>query len=153
MDYECAYRVRPAQPVLAARLRTPVSKLPTYLGEVYGRLQAYLDELGESWAGPPYSAYYNSNMNDLDTEIGMPVNRALPGRDDLLPGEIPAGPQAYTIHIGPYSKIGPAYDALDEWCKEAGHTATGVAYEVYIDDPQEVPAAERRTELIFLLAE
>ena len=52
---------------------------------------------------------------------------------------------ARCVHTGPYSGMRPAYDALVAFCAEQGLTPTGVAYEIYIDDPGEKPAAELRT--------
>ncbi|MCW5880337.1 MAG: GyrI-like domain-containing protein [Anaerolineae bacterium] len=145
MSYQCELYEQAAQPTLSVRLRLPVQDLGATMGRVYPAIAQYLAELGEPMAGAPFAAYYNMDMADLDTEIGIPVARLLPGRDDIMPGEMPAGRVARCVYTGPYSGLRPAYDALGAFCAEQGVTPTGVAYEIYIDDPGEKPAAELRT--------
>jgi effector-binding domain-containing protein len=115
-----------------------VGDLPQVFGEAYGAIMQYLEQLGEYPSGEPFAAYYNLDMQDLDLEIGFPVNKVIPGKDAIKPGEIPAGKQVSCIHKGPYSQVVPAYNALMQWINENGYTPTGVAYEFYLNHvPQE----------------
>lgn len=151
MSYTCGFVKQPAQPVLSIRTRTAVENLPQVLGAAYEKIIKYLSELGEFPCGAPFAAYYNTDMQDLDLEIGFPVLQALPGKDEVKPGEIPAGKQAVCLHIGSYSKVEPAYEALMEWVVEKGYTPTGVAYEFYLNDPSETPEEELKTRIVFPL--
>jgi effector-binding domain-containing protein len=108
-------------------------------------------ELGEQCAGPPYAAYYNEDMENLDVEIGCPVARELPGRGEIRAGEIPGGKVATCLHIGSYSDIGPAYVALSQWMEENDHAPAGAAYEFYLNDPDETPPEELQTQIMFPL--
>jgi len=121
------------------------------LGEAYGRIAAYLAGSGEIPAGAPFTAYYNMDMQDLDVEIGFPVSKPLAGKDDIRASEIPGGKLAFALHTGPYSECGPAYEALTQFVKEHGFEATGVAYEFYLNDPQETPQAQLQTQIVFPL--
>ena len=140
-----------ARPVLAVRVRTSLEGIPQKLGESYGVIGEYLDELGESMAGAPYAAFYNMDMQDLDVEIGMPVSRELPGRGAIQAGHIPGGKAASGINTGPYREMEPTYEALAQWMAEKGLEPTGVAYEFYIDDPAEIPQKVVRTQIYFPL--
>jgi effector-binding domain-containing protein len=151
MSYQCQVKEQPSQPTLAIRTRTSVQQLGQALGEAYGAIAQYLGELGEAPAGPPFAAYHNEDMEDLDVEIGFPVARELPGRGDILAGEIPGGGVATCLHTGPYSGIGSAYEALSHWMEENGYQPTGVAYEVYLNDPDETPPEELQTQIAFPL--
>jgi effector-binding domain-containing protein len=111
----------------------------------------YLGELGEQPVGPPFVAYFNEDMADLDIEIGFPVARELPGRGGVQPSEIPGGKVATCLHVGPYGEIEPAYEALTEFVAESGHEATGICYEVYLNDPQETPPEALQTQILFPL--
>jgi len=91
------------------------------------------------------------DMQDLDVEIGFPVSKSLPSKHDIKASEIPGGQVATCLHTGPYSKIEPAYNALSQWMKENGYEATGVAYEMYLDDPAETPPQELKTQILFPL--
>lgn len=151
MDYQCQIREQSEQPVLSIRRRTSVQDLPQLLGETYGRIAGCLAEMGEQPVGAPFAAYYNMDMQDLDVEIGFPTARPLAGKDDIQPGVIPGGKLAYALHTGPYSEIAPAYDALTLFVKEQGYQPSGVAYEFYMNDPQETQQAELHTQIVFPL--
>jgi effector-binding domain-containing protein len=151
MSYKCEIKEQSTQPALSIRTRTSVEHLPQVFGGAFGAIAQYLGELGEQPAGPPFAAYYNMDMQDLDVEIGVLVTKSLPGKDDIKASEIPGGQVATCLHTGPYSEIEPAYNALSQWMKENGYEATGVAYEMYLDDPAETPPQELKTQILFPL--
>jgi len=91
----------------------------------------YLGELGEHPAGPAFAAYHNMDMQNFDVEIGFPVSKKLPGKDDIQSGIISKGKTATCIYIGPYKEMKPAYDALMNYMKKNSFVPTGVAYEFY----------------------
>ncbi len=140
-----------AQPILAIRTRAAVGDLPNVLGPAYQSLVEYLTEMGTYPAGPPFVAYYNMDMADLDIAIGFPVAKELPGKDNMKPGEIPAGKYATCMHIGPYNKIENAYNSLTEFIKEQDFTPSGVAYEFYLNDPRTIPEEELQTKVMLAL--
>jgi effector-binding domain-containing protein len=121
------------------------------LGRAYGAIAQYLGELGEQPVGPPFTAYYNMDMQNLDVEIGFPVSGRLPGKDDISASEIQGGKVATCLYTGPYSEIEPAYNALSQWMKDNGYEATGVAYEMYLNDPEQTAPQELQTQIVFPL--
>ena len=151
MSYKCEVKEQTTQPTLAIRTRVSVQDLPQTFGKAYRAIAQYLGELGEQPAGPPFAAYHNMDMQNLDVEIGIPVSRKLAGRDDIQAGEIPGGKAATCLYVGPYAEIEPAYTALSEWMKDNGYKATGVAYEMYLNDPEETPPQELQTQIAFPL--
>jgi effector-binding domain-containing protein len=151
MSYHCELKEWSAQPTLAIRTRAAVQDLSRVMGETYGAIAQYLGELGEYPAGPPFAAYHNMDMQDLDVEIGFPVARELPGRGDIQAGHLPQGKVATHLYTGPYSDMESAYDALSRWIEENGYEPTGVAYEFYLSDPEETPPDEHQTQIVFPL--
>jgi effector-binding domain-containing protein len=151
MSYQCQLKEQPAQPALSIRTRTSAQELPQEMGQAYRALAEHLQEQGQEPAGPPFAAYYNMDMQDLDVEMGVPVPDAMPGQDQIQPSQIPGGKLATCIHTGPYEKIEAAYTALSIWVQEQGHRATGVAYERYLNDPSQTPPEALRTEIVFPL--
>ena len=73
MSYKCELNEQATQPALSIRTRTPVQDIPQVLGKAYGAIAQYLGELGEQPVGPPFAAYYNMDMQNLDIEIGFPA--------------------------------------------------------------------------------
>lgn len=147
MEYNCKIIELDDQPVITVRRTNPVENLPAFFGEVYGMMAHYLGELGEKPTGMPFAAYYNMDMSALDVEAGFPVASELPGKGEIKSGKIPAGKFAVVTYVGAYDKIGPeAYEALSDFVKQQGYEDTGIAYEYYLNDPNEgvVPETEIR---------
>lgn len=151
MSYDCELRTQGPKATMTVRTRTPVSQLPQALGKAYGEIAAYLGSLRERPAGPPFVAYHNMDMQDLDVEIGFPVSHPLPGQGKLLPGAMPEGQIATCLHTGPYEDIPAAYDALNRWIDEHGYQATGLAIEIYLNDPQTTQPAQLQTQIMLPL--
>ena len=151
MSYTCEIKEQSARPTLTIRATTPVQGLSQLLGQAYGAVAQCLGELGEQPAGPPFVAYYNMDMQNLDIEVGFACAKKLPGKGEIQSGEIPAGKFASVVHTGPYDQCGPAYEALNQFVKERGHVATGMAYEFYLNDPQQTPPQELQTLIMFPL--
>ena len=151
MDFQCELKEQVAQPTLSIRVRTPIDGLPQLLGESYSKIAGYLAELGAQPAGAPFAAYYNLDMQELDVEIGLPVEEPLSGKDDTQASQVPGGKLALALHTGPYGDIGPAYDALIQFAKEQGCEPTGVSFEFYLNDPQETAQENLQTQIVFPL--
>ncbi len=139
------------QPVLSVRKRTSVANLQKEIGDAFGAIMGYLTETGEQPAGPPFAAYYNMDMEDLDVEMGFPVSKPMDGKGGISMSVIPAGRHAHCMYKGPYEKMAPTYEALTAWLNENGHTPTGVCYEFYYNSPLEVPESELLTKIAFPL--
>lgn len=151
MTGQCEVKDVAPQPTLGVRKKTSLENISTMLGEAYGTVAQYLGELGEYPAGPPYAVYYNEDMQNLDVEAGFPVARELEGRGEIQAGKFPGGEAATCTHVGPYAEIEAAYTALSEWVQEQGLEPTGVAYEIYLNDPDETPPEELQTQILFPL--
>ena len=149
MAFKCEITPRSAQPVLAVRTHTAVQDLPAFLGRAFGAVAQYLGEQGLEPAGPPYAAYHNMDMENLDVEAGFPVTKALASRGEVQAGEMPAGRYASCLFTGAYSDMPPAYEALTQYVKDQGCEPTGVSYEVYMNDPASVAPNELQTLIVF----
>lgn len=151
MDYKLELTQQPVQPVLSLRKRTAVANLPMELGRAYGAIIQYLNEIGAKPVGAAFAGYYNMDMEDLDVEMGFLVSKAIPGRGEIVSGEIPAGKQLSCMYKGPYKDMVPAYDAMNKYISENGHVPTGISYEFYYNSPQEVPESELLTKIVLPL--
>jgi effector-binding domain-containing protein len=140
-----------AQPILSIRTRTSLEKLPQLIGNSYHRIAGYLEELGEKPADVPFTAYYNLDMQNMDIEMGFPVSRALPGRDDIKASETMAGKAALYMYKGPYSEMEPVYNEIFKWIAQNGYQPAGVYYEYYYNSPGEVAESELLTRIVIPL--
>jgi effector-binding domain-containing protein len=151
MTYKCELIEQAPQPTLFIRTKTTIKDLPQELGKAYGSIGEYMAQQGTQPAGAPYAAYHHFEKDNVDVEIGFPVASQLPGKDPIQPGQLPGGKIAQCLYEGPYNKIEPAYTALMDYVAEQGHEATGVAYEFYLNDPNEVPPENLLTQVAFPL--
>jgi effector-binding domain-containing protein len=138
MAWNIELKEKPLQYTVVIRKRASVSELPKIIGECYGAIGKYLGELGEQPSNAPFVAYNNLDMENLDLEIGFPVNKILPGKDDIVGGEIPAGPFVTCLYKGPYSDMKKLYEEMMNWMAENGYEMSGAAYEYYLNSPAEV---------------
>ena len=149
MSYKCELYDQNAQPTLSIRTRTAVQDLPKTLGEAYFTLGQHMASLGLEPGGAPYTAYYNMDMQDLDIEIGFPMSEQVPGKGSIDAGELPAGKYSSVLHKGPYPELSAAYAALNEFVEKSGLKPSGVAYEFYLNSPDEVVPEDLRTQIVF----
>ena len=82
------------------RLETTIDELPSLINESYRRIAEYLAELGKR-RDAPFAAYYRLDTQSIDIELGVPVSKNLPGKDDIKSGETVPGDAVIYIHEGP----------------------------------------------------
>lgn len=151
MKYVCELEQVEKGYVACIRTRCASTEIPNVLGQGYGKIFGYLQSLGMHPTGMPYTAYFNMDMHNLDIELGMPVEKPFESTDEVISGEMMAGPYAVTVFTGPYGELEPAYQALSEWMAEQGHVPVGVAYEFYLNDPGDTPPEKLMTKIMFPL--
>ena len=95
---------RKFQPTLCVRTFTSVEKLPELIGNSYQRIMSYMEQMGEEMDGEPYVGYFSLDMQHMDVEIGIPVDKVLPGMDDISPGELPVGPVVTGLYKEAYAE-------------------------------------------------
>jgi AraC family transcriptional regulator len=66
-------------------------------------------------------------------------------------GELPGGKVLVDIHEGSYETIADTYNRMMAYMKEKDLADVNVAWEFYLNDPNEVPPEELKTEIYFLL--
>lgn len=142
------------QPVLYVRMKTSVDRLTEAFDKNFALLERYLHEIGEQPASAPYAAYYNHDMQSLDTEMGFPVAKVLPGRGEIKSGMLPAFEQAVCgIHKGPYSSLDESYGQIYQYIADNQLKQTGAHYDFYINDPDHTPEEELITRIIIPVGE
>ena len=101
--------------------------------------------LGIKSLGHNVVIYWNDTSSRLDApggvavDIGADVAMPFAPAGELRPVETPAGTAAHVKHVGPYSRLGDAYDLLARWMADRALVARGPSWEVYghhHDDPR-----------------
>jgi effector-binding domain-containing protein len=101
-------------------------------------------------AGRHVAIYWDDSIR---LEVGVELEGPFAGEGDVVPSAIPAGPVAWTTHLGPYGGLGAAHDAVREWCKAGHHQLAGPCWEIYGHWHQEWNAdpSQIRTDVYYLL--
>jgi len=149
--YEIEEQTLIEQPTMVMRGKIKLEDIPSFLGRVYHTVDTQIQESGAHVAGPPFARYrpLDAEYREFEIEAGLPVVLAVAGKGEVAASHLPGGPAAVTVHIGPYERMEPAYEALAAWMRERGARANGPAWEVYFTDPDEQPdPATWRTEIV-----
>lgn len=148
MAFSCDIVERQAEPALVVRTRATVERLSEILGPAWGKVLSRAGSASAQPSSPPFVAYHNMDMQDLDLEIGFTFDRHVEGDGDVEAREIPAGKAVEAVHVGPYDRVAETYEELGRWLESNGYVPAGPAYEYYLNDPAEVPPDELRTRVV-----
>jgi effector-binding domain-containing protein len=147
MDYEITEKE--IDPQLALTQRTPVTMetIGDRIGGAFHVLVEHAAKTDAQWAGPPFILYPEVCDGEFEIFVCMPVIPGATAGERVALEEIPGGPVASTVHVGPYNEIGKAYTALLKWMTDHGRQPAGMMREIYLNDPDAVPAEELLTEI------
>ncbi len=151
MSYQLKMSRLEDQPAMILRTHTPISTLPAVIGDGYGKISAFIAREGLQPCRYPYVVYHNMDMNDLDVEMGIPVEATLPGDGQVVGSLFRGGPAATCFYTGPYAGLAEAYGAIDQWVESEEFELAGVAYELYYNDPAVTPPEELQTLIAYPL--
>ncbi|MFH0895809.1 MAG: GyrI-like domain-containing protein [Bacteroidota bacterium] len=149
MEYNCELIDRKTYLTMAIRTHSSLVNLSWDLGRCFDEVKAFMKEYGIEPVGSPYAAYYCLDFDNLDVEIGYPVEKQIEGKGNVKPASIPGGKMATTIHVGSYSDMEPAYQALSDWMKQQNLETSGVSYEIYKSDHTQMPSHDLQTRILF----
>lgn len=135
MEYEIKIEYLKKQPTLAMTATTTQAEVSTVLADLLPQIHVYTAQSGADMAGPPFTRYHNWSPGGVELEAGMPVTEPAAGEGPIEAGELPGGPAAVTMHVGPYDRLSEAYEALEAWLEENGKESAGAPWEVYLTDP------------------
>jgi AraC family transcriptional regulator len=133
----------PSQHVASTRATT----IPAEIGQTFGQkikiVGAFLQRTGAQRPALYIPATSITAQNTSTWRYGAPIDRDVPGDDDVQVHDLPGGRVAAAIHLGPYEGLPETYDALAEWISRQGYEREGAPWEVYITDPGEESDPER----------
>ena len=91
---------------------------------------------GRFICGKAFCLFYDEGYREVDAdfEVCFPVRKAITS-EGIDCRELPGGKFLSLTHVGPYSEVGPTYQALIAQAKEQGLTTHTPCREVYVKGP------------------
>ncbi|HET7167573.1 MAG TPA: GyrI-like domain-containing protein [Candidatus Limnocylindrales bacterium] len=129
-----------AQRIVSIRDRFAESAIPSFVGSAFGELYGFLADRGIEPAGPPLVVYHEFGT-EIDAEVAVPIpdGPALatdtPDAGRVRLAMLPAARVAQTLHVGPYDRLGMAYDRLGHWIEDHGYVPAAPTRERYLNGP------------------
>jgi AraC family transcriptional regulator len=129
------------------------------ISEAFARLDALAGQAGLLDVKPVKLAIYYDDP-ETTPEVELRSDAAIVVAEDakIPPGlaeqRVPGGRYARTTHIGPYTQVGDAWARfMGQWLPGSGERlGDGVTYEIYVNNPSEVPPEKLHTDLYLPLA-
>ena len=124
------------QPVIV--IETDVA--PPALGEALARILPTVHGFASAHdtpvTGMPFMRYL-AMTDRFRIEAGMPVAEPVAGEGEIECRQLPGGRAATTLFVGPYDRVGEAWDAIYAWCDARGIERRYGGWDVYENDPAE----------------
>ena len=149
MKYEITRQLVSSRHLAVVRERLRWTELGGRLIPLLDRVYAVVRAGKVIQSGQNVFLYRDGSRDGVTVEVGVEVASRFDDVDGVLYSSTPTGEVASTVHVGPYSGLGGAHDAIIGWCKEHLLIRANAWWEVYgdwRDDP-----AQLQTEVFYLL--
>ena len=127
--------VRDIEPELVATYRE-VAADDDRIQQMFDMVEVYVSHFDQARADkPPFSIYYDDEYRekDVDTEVAVPLRYVIPENELIRVREYPRlSNVACVVHVGEYSMIYRAYNALLAWIEANDYRMIGPIREVYL---------------------
>jgi effector-binding domain-containing protein/uncharacterized protein YndB with AHSA1/START domain len=125
-------------PYIGIRVPMPAESelIGAKMGEIYGRLGAFMEKNKIAMAGMPMTVYYVNEDGSIDMECAMPTAELVKSTSgDVVSKVTFTGTLLKGIHLGDYNKLGESHQELMSYLASSNFEQAGDAYEIYITDP------------------
>lgn len=126
--------IKKVESLKVASLRGVVPTPPDQ-GQLWKQLERVLALQRVCPVGACFSLYHDEEYKeqDWDIEVCEPLAETIPVSGQVKVYELPGVEMmACTVHEGPFTRLGEAYDAIMRWVDENGYIITGPLREVYL---------------------
>lgn len=141
--YEVAIKEVPAVQVYS--IRKALTDFPKDLTPLFLKALDELQSKGGVCAGPPITVYYDESFDAarVDAGVAWPVSDTAHAN-----GTLAAVTAATVMHVGPYTDLEHAYEALYGWINKNGYRALTPMREINYNDPRVTPPDQLVSEVI-----
>ncbi len=147
-----------------------VWKMPSVIGESYGKIQHYLEANGAEIVEMPYVRYLDvewgpqmkkgfwANLISLlfqkwHMKIGMRSSKHLPSDGDLQSDTLQKRRYIKLLHVGPYQKVSQSYKRIYQYAQDSGLEIANESCEIYLNSPKEAKPSALKTIIMVPIVE
>lgn len=138
---------QPEQHVLSIRTTIHFNDYPNTAEQAYNKIMEYAALNEFLLSGGPFVCYHNTDLENLDVEMGFPVSKPLTGNDDITGYTIPVQKAVSGIFLGAYEDTDPLMFEIIKWINEHGYEQQGKIYNYYLNDDNR-DASELLTQIV-----
>jgi effector-binding domain-containing protein len=146
MGYDIQISRESGRHVAVSSFEAPPDQVGEHQAAAFGAVAAYLARAGVDITGPAVSRYEPAGDNGFRVSSGFVVAGDFPAGDGVEHLRLPECEVGTTVHVGPYERLGDAYEALRRGVQNAGREIDepGPMWEEYLTGP-ETPPDQMRT--------
>lgn len=157
MDYQISTTREPGRNLAVSSFDATPDQIPERIGAAFGAVMASLQRRGLTASGPAVAFYEMSpdepGVVSFRVSAGFFVPEPVAPDGDVRPLRLPEREMLTTVHVGAYTDLPAAYQALQKHAAEEGLTlAQDVMWEEYLTPP-ETPPDRHRTVVAWPLVE
>jgi DNA-binding transcriptional MerR regulator len=109
-------------------------QVPKYLNPAFGAASSYAEGQGAKFTGPCF-AIWHQGADVLANEVAeavFPIDRMLPGSDEVKVYQLPETQVAAAVHHGAFENFVQLHGALLSWIESNGYHVAGHYREIYL---------------------
>jgi DNA-binding transcriptional MerR regulator len=114
-------------------------QVPKYLNPAFCAAHDYAAEQGAKFTGPCFAIWHQAaavHENEV-AEAAYPIDRPLPGNDEVNVYELPQAQVAAAVHHGEFENFVQLHTVLLKWIEANGYRVAGAYREFYLEhDPK-----------------
>jgi effector-binding domain-containing protein len=141
------------QPSLVIKSSVAKDGTSEQLAQSLDRVFQFIEQAGGAPSGEPFMRYLELGNGQVTIAAGMPLAEAIAGAGEIEAHTLPGGRALTTVYLGDHGGVGAAWDAVWERAESLGVDTRSGGWDVYTNDPAEVPAREVQTRLYLPLAD
>jgi len=138
---------------VAIRSRGKQNEIPQLLPPLIPGLFNWLKLNKISPSGAPFFRYLQMDGENMEVEVGIPVDKQINGFENIQPGSFPAGKYLEVTYTGPYSNLPLVHSELAEWKKKNNMKVKNGVTEFYPTDPDAEPDSRKWKTIIMTQVE
>jgi len=149
MSYDVKVVNAAPTPILVVRRRAQISQLSKVVPDGCGAVWNFIKANNVTPRGRNVAVYRPTGTPEFALEIGVEVGAGAAGGGEVVLSSTPGGEAVTAAHVGPYSMLKNAHDAVQAWCAAHNRQIAGPSWEVYGHWTED--QSKLRTDVFYLL--